>query len=83
MNKAGNLILRIPAIYICYFVKNILLQMIIMDYQADLGCFLDYYPDYYPDYLGCLDCPDYLGYCLGYPGCYLGYWNYYCYSEVD
>ena len=50
-----------------------------MDYQADLGCFLDYYPDY----LDCLDCPDYLGYCLGYPGCYLGYWNYYCYSEVD
>ena len=48
-----------------------------MDYQADLGCFLDYYPDY----LDCLDCPDYLGYCLGYPGCYLGYWNYYCYSE--
>ena len=50
-----------------------------MDYQADLDCFLDYYPDY----LGYLDCPDYLGYCLGYPGCYLGYWNYYCYSEVD
>ena len=44
--KAGNLIVRIPAICMCYFVKkSILLQKLIMDYQADLDCFLDYYPD--------------------------------------